>query len=119
MNSFWGNLYDTFKDRRYGTLFLSVLLFIFLGFLGLLKCGAIFGEPGSGKYFGDILAGIGLLALTWGFLTFRRAQARRWEKLRHPSLSRDELRVARSKLRNGIKPINRPAPRAPDTFLKY
>ena len=123
MNFIWDNLYDKVKDRRYGALF----LFTILALIGLpmvatiLVAGidAILREFNLEDYFLDALPGIGLLALAWGFLNFRRAQARKREKLRRTPLSRDELRVARSKLRNGMKPINRPAARTPDVDLKY
>jgi len=99
MNSFWGNLYDTFKDRRYGVLFLVSLAALALS---------------------PILAPVmGLYFLGRGWSAFRLARENRRNKLRYSPLSRDELRAARSKLRNGMKPINRPAPRSLDTFLKY
>jgi hypothetical protein len=99
MNSIWDNLYDRFKDRRYGVLFLVSLVALVLSPILL---------PVMGLYF-----------LGRGWSAFRLAQENRRNKLRHSSLSRDELRVARSKLRNGMKPVNRPVPQAPDTFLKY
>jgi hypothetical protein len=101
MNSFWDRLYDKFKDRRYGTLFLFTVLALVGLPIVLVIIDAILREFNLENYFLDALPGIGLLALTWGFLTFRRAQARRREKLQHPPLSRDELRVARSKLVKG------------------
>jgi hypothetical protein len=119
MNSFWDIQYDRFKDRRYAALFWSTLMALF----GLLALGgflvALLFEFGMQEYFFEALPGIGILGLAWGFLKFRQARTRSREKLLHGPLSRDELRVARSKLRNGMKPINRPAPRAPDTNLKY
>ena len=99
MNSIWDNLYDRFKDRRYGVLFLVSLVALVLSPILL---------PVMGLYF-----------LGRGWSAFRLDQENRRNKLRHSSLSRDELRVARSKLRNGMKPVNRPVPQAPDTFLKY
>jgi hypothetical protein len=99
MNSFWDNLYDRFKDRRYGVLFLVSLVALVLSPVLL---------PAMGLYF-----------LGRGWSAFCLAREDRRNQLRYSPLSRDELRVARSKLRNGMKPINRPAPRAPDTFLKY
>jgi len=99
MNSIWDNLYDRFKDRRYGVLFLVSLVALVLSPILL---------PVMGLYF-----------LGRGWSAFRLAQENRRNKLRHSSLSRDELRAARSKLRNGMKPVNRPVPQAPDTFLKY
>ena len=99
MNPYWSNLYDHFKDRRYAALFLIAL-------------GALVLSP-------ILLPVMGLYFLGRGWSAFRLAQENRRNKLRHSSLSRDELRVARSKLRNGMKPVNRPVPQAPDTFLKY
>lgn len=66
-----------------------------------------------------LLPGIGLPVLALGILKFRQARIRNREKLPRGTMSRDELRVARSKLRNEMNPIKRPAPRAPDTNLKY
>jgi hypothetical protein len=119
MSSFWDNQYDRYKDRRYAALFLSSLV----AFFGLLILGAIIAAVlhslGLEEYFLEALPGIGILGLAWGFLKFRQAQVERNKRLSHSPLSRDELRVARSKLRNGMKPIHHPAPRVPDTNLKY
>jgi len=119
MNSLGNNQYDTFKDRRYAALFWSTLMML----IGLLLLAFVVYTPihGSGlePYFIGALPGIGLLLLAWGFLRFRRAQLDRKKRLTRPPLSRDELRVARSKLRNGMRPIKHPAPRVPDTNLKY
>ena len=123
MNFIWDNLYDRYKDRRYGVLF----VFTMLALVGL-PMAATFMVSGIDEalrafdledYFLDALPGLGLLAVAWGILLFQRAQARKRDKLRRAPLSRDELRVARSKLRNGMKPMRRPATRTPDTFLKY
>lgn len=78
MNSFWGNLYDTFKDRRYGVLFL-----VSLGALVLLPI---------------LLPVMGLYVLARGWSAFCLTRANRRNKLRYSPLSRDELRKARSKL---------------------
>ena len=115
MNSPWDYGYDTFKDRRYGAIFWSTLLTIVAAFV----LGAVIGLYNLQIYFPYMLPGIGLMVLACGILAFRRAQARRRERLRRGPLSRDEMRVARSKLRNGMKPSQRPAPRVPDTNLKY
>ena len=80
MNSFWGNLYDTFKDRRYGALF-------------LISLGGLVLSP-------ILLPFMGLYVLARGWSAFRLARANRRNKLRYSPLSRDELRVARSKLLN-------------------
>jgi uncharacterized membrane protein YeaQ/YmgE (transglycosylase-associated protein family) len=115
MNSFWTNLYDSFKDRRYGGLFLSTILAV----IGLLVLGAATGVFNHRIYFPYMLPGVGLLVVSWIWRLVRQSRSDRRNKLRNGLLSRDELRVARSKLRNGMKPIHRPAPKAPDTFLKY
>jgi hypothetical protein len=78
MNSFWGNLYDTFKDRRYAALFL-----VALGALVLLPI---------------LLPVMGLYVLERAWSAFCLARANRRNKLRYSPLSRDELRKARSKL---------------------
>jgi len=80
MNSFWGNLYDTFKDRRYGVLFLASLVALVLSPIWLPM--------------------MGLYVLGRGWSAFCLARANRRNKLRYSPLSRDELRVARSKLLN-------------------
>jgi hypothetical protein len=80
MNSFWSNLYDTYKDRRYGVLFLASLVALALSPILL---------PAMGLYF-----------LGRGWSAFRLAREDRRNKLRYSPLSRDELRVARSKLLN-------------------
>jgi len=119
MNSFWDNQYDRYKDRHYAALFWSTLM----GLFGALILGsfiaALLSEFGMQDYFLDALPGAGILVLAWVFLKMRQARRRSREKLRHGPLSRDELRIARSKLRNGMKAINRPALRVPDTNLKY
>jgi hypothetical protein len=78
MNSSWGSLYDTYKDRRYGVLFL-----VTLGALVLLPI---------------LLPVMGLYVLAWGWSAFCLARANQRNKLRYSPLSRDELRKARSKL---------------------
>jgi len=119
MNPFRPHLYDDFKDRRYAALFLATLATC----LGLLILGvivfAVAASYGVQKYFTIMLPGIGLLAVAWIWRVVRRVRANHRQQLRNSPLSRDELRVARSKLRNGMKPFGRPAPPAPDTDLKY
>jgi hypothetical protein len=80
MSSFCGNLYDTFKDRRYGILFLIALVALVLSPI--------------------LLPMMGLYVLAWGWSAFRLARANRRNKLQYSPLSRDELRAARSKLLN-------------------
>ena len=98
MNSVWDNLYDRLKDRRYGALFLACLLASF-GLLILTAIGeAIVNQPELQWYFLRALPGVGLLAVAWVFLALRVARRRWRERPKYPPLSRDELRVARSKL---------------------
>ena len=119
MNSVWHNLYDKSKDRRYGVLFLSAIP----AFIGLLvvvvALAAVLQVFAREEYFPQVLAGTGLLGFTLGLWIFRREQMRRRTKSQHPPLSRDELRVARSKLRNGSSPGIRSTVRGPDMDLKY
>jgi len=98
MNSLWSNLYDGSKDRRYGALFLACL-WAFLGLLILCAIiGAIINEFDLQEYFPQVFSGVGLLVVVWAFLAFRSACRRQRERHEYPALSRDELRVARSKL---------------------
>jgi len=78
MSPFWNNLYDSFKDRRYAALFLFGIFAIALSPI-LLPVMALYG-------------------LSRGVSAFRRARAYRRNKWKYAALSRDELRVARSKL---------------------
>ena len=77
MNPFW-NMYDSFKDRRYAALFLITLCALVLSPI--------------------LLPVMGLYVLARGWSAFCMARANRRNKLRYLPLSRDELRVARSKL---------------------
>ena len=119
MNSFWINLYDNCKDRRYGAVFFGALA----AFFGMIGVGAIFYQAICAfelqKFLLPAAVGAGLLPLAWIVRGIFQMRTRRQERLRFPPLSRDELRKARSKLRNGMKPVKRLATRKPDTYLKY
>lgn len=119
MNPLWNSLYDKFKDRRYGALFLSSILACIGLLLAAAVIGAILREARLEKHFLEVLAGLGLLVLLRMGVTFRRTRKRNRERLRRDPLSRDELGRARSKLKNEMKPIQGPAPRVPDVDLKY
>ena len=119
MNSFWDNQYDRFKDRHYAALFWSTLMALFGALVLGSLLAALLSECGMQAYVLDVMPGVAILALAWAILKFRQARRRSREKLQRGPLSRDELRIARSKLRNGMRPIHRPAPRVPDTNLKY
>ena len=99
MSPFWAGLFDQLKDcGRHATIFLVGLA----GCFGALIVGAIFSkvvnDQGFHPYLPTALAAIGLAVVVWSFKTVRRAFTRDRERLRHPPLSCDELRVARSKL---------------------
>src|SRR6185436_11064785 len=98
MSSVWNRLYDRSKDRRYGALFLASLW----AFFGLLILAAIvatiINKFELQAYLPQAIPGIALLAVVWVVLAFRRGRLRRRERPKYPPLSRDELRVARSKL---------------------
>ena len=144
MDPFWKDIYDDGKDRRYGGLFMAVLLFLFVGLpllvLGLSYIGellpnfmdAIVGYPNVNRFtFVCVVVGGGLSLIA--IVLFARRWVRfgrkaRQERLKYSNLSRDELMKARSKLKNNMNPVKfraverpgkRPALRAPDTDLKY
>lgn len=101
MNSLWENLYDRFKDRRYGALFLVVAL----AFIGLLALGAILGAIVGGlglrDSMTDALAIAVALVFVWIAGVLWRRREGRYEHQKFPPLSSDEKRVARSKLVKG------------------
>jgi O-antigen/teichoic acid export membrane protein len=103
MNSIWNNLYDKFKDRRYGVLFFVSLLSVF----GLLLLAAILdqiiGPANLQEYFPQVLPGIGIFIVALIWRAIRRARAQRGRRFRREELSRDEIRKARSKLVNRYK----------------
>jgi hypothetical protein len=131
MDSYWGNIYDNSKDRRYGRLFLGTFLAL-LGFLtlGALICG-IQGADNLQQYLPELLLGFTVFTMFLGWMIWRwiRFELKcRKERLKHPKLSRDELAKARLKLRRGThavvlrrerKPARLVPRRQPDMDLKY
>jgi len=108
MNSIWNNLYDKAKDRRYGVLFFSSLIAVFVVFLLGVLLNQIFGgiNPGSfdlPSHFLELLPGMVILMVALAWREARRARARRGKRFRREELSRDEIRKARSKLMNRNK----------------
>ncbi len=98
MNSIWGNLYDKFKDRRYGALFFVSLVCVFgLLFLALIV-SQIMGPASLQYYFLQVLPWIVLLIVGLIWQAVRRARAQRGKRFRRQDLSRDEISKARSKL---------------------
>jgi len=138
MDSFWNNVYDDSKDRRYATLFVTTCLFV-IGLLMLIIVPlsemfanvreVVRGYPDDSEFpviclF--VLAGV--LFLTAMILGQRRSRKSRCGQFKCSRLSRDELFKARLKLKRQMQPVRfraaeRPrkplAPRAPDVDLKY
>ena len=120
MNSFWVNLYDRAKDRRYGAFFFGALA----AFGGLIAAGALLFQAVCAfdlqRYLIPISASFGLLLLAWIVRGIFLMRQRSQERLRFPPLSREEKRKARSKLLNGMKPIKHDVPPpAPESYVKY
>lgn len=119
MKPIWEEFYDSTKDRRYGLLFFSALLM----FLGVAALGgmtyAIAGADTFGEAVHSMLPAVGIFLVVLNWQLISRARRRREEKLKFDALSRDELAKARSKLRNGTRPIRPVDFREPDTDLKY
>jgi peptidoglycan/LPS O-acetylase OafA/YrhL len=95
MNPLW----NTWRCRRNANFFMLSLA----GFFGLLIVIAIIHHNGLDRYAAPALPAIGLLLVVWTGQAIREARARHREQLQRPPLSRDELRVARSKLMNSRK----------------
>ena len=144
MDPFWSNIYDDAKDKRYSGLFMTALLFLFVG-LPLLVLGfnavgdilpnllgALAGYPDVNRFLLVCVVLTGGLALVAMVLLCRRrnriGRKAREGRLNYSNLSRDELLKARSKLKNQTKSVKfravgRPgklmALQTPDTDLKY
>jgi len=96
MNSIWDRLYDGVKDRRYGALFIYAPL-------GIVVVGLLLAGLEAAGLLPHALCAIALWILFLiGRLVFKLVEffikptrRERWER---KQLSRDEIRVARSKL---------------------
>jgi hypothetical protein len=146
MDPFWNNIYDDDKDKRYGGLFLAILLIFFLGLPLLVALFAaasemfsdfmdfLTGYPEMSEYqaiCACLLTALVLVALVlFGRRWVRIGRTIRKERSKYSNLSRDELFKARSKLKNRMNPVKfraverpakrqAPTPRRPDTDLKY
>ena len=96
MSPFWSSLFSQLRDcGRNATLF----VFALAGCLGVLVLAIIVCRSELLRFVLPVLPGLGLLAVAWVCVTIRRARVRRRERLLRVSLSDDELRVARLKLR--------------------
>jgi len=94
MNFFWSNVFDHFKERRLGAVFLGALAVV----IGLLLLGSAFGDHLAQDWPMTLPAtGILLLAFVWRGI--RQARARRFSRYKSSPLSRDERAKARSKLK--------------------
>jgi len=126
--SFWTNIYDDAKDRRYGRLFFVT----FFSIIGLVLFGLYLGVqfrasiPPEVIYAGVAVALLILALIGWRWTCIERKYQK--DKLKFSALSRDELFKARSKLKKQMKPATfkirtrssiRHSPRPMDTFLKY
>ena len=123
MNSHWGHLYDRFKDRRYGRLFLVVWFGVVIGLLVAARLSENFFTEHPSRT-GEIVVAMGLVLMFVPFLRaavdfFFRNRRRRGRGQNCSRLSSDEMLKARSKLRNTIKVLRPPEPQAPDLDLKY
>ncbi len=128
MNSFWGNIYDDVKDRRYGTLFFATF-FISLGIVLLIVLLSFNFNSEQMREIAMVSLPVVILTIIitcWRWLQLERKY--RKDRLKFAHLSRDELAKARSKLKKQMKPASykvqakssrRPPPRAPDINLKY
>ena len=95
MGPFWTSLFEHLKRcGRSGTLF----LFALAGLVVLAALVTVICTTELYKSLLPLLPVIGVIAIAWAGVAIRRARARRHERLHHSPLSRDELRVARSKL---------------------
>jgi hypothetical protein len=127
MYPFWSNIYDDVKDRRYGALFFSTLLalFVSLGILALI--GALTNGVGLVPAF-IVFAIPCAVACVCAVSNCVRAWKHRDGSLNSSTLSRDELAKARSKLKKETKAAafrterrrtRLVITRVPDTDLKY
>jgi hypothetical protein len=90
MNPLW----NTWRCRRNANFF----MFLLAGFFGLLIVFALIHHNDLDRYAAPTLLVLGLCLVMWAGQAIRQARARYSERLKRSSLSRDELRVARSKL---------------------
>lgn len=114
MSSFWNNLYDRHKDRRYATIFLATIL----AFFGLVVPGVVFllHFPPFHVSLRFVLPGLSLLIVALIGRAVRRAREQPENRPTYSPLSRDERHKARSKLKSSFRS---PPAKAPDTNLKY
>ena len=123
MGPFWGSFFDQFKtcgrERGFAAFCAAFGGMVALGILAsFLKAAEL------DRYGGIVLALFALWTAAWLGIAIRRAWLARRDRLGVAKLSSDELRKARSKLKNDFIKTNqfpsvKPAERVPDTDLKY
>jgi hypothetical protein len=113
------NWFDYFKDRRFVPIFFVTLVVLFVGPLILGILFKIADDYNLLNYWPLALIGTGLWLVILVRLAIADMRARRRGRYEMSPLSRDERCKARSKLKSGMNSLKRPAPRAPDTDLKY
>ena len=101
MGPFWSSLFEHLKHcGRGGTVFMLTLAgLVILAALAVIICATQLYD-----YLLPVMPAIAVLAVAWAGVAIRRARARRRQRVERSPLSRDELRVARSKL---VKHANR------------
>ena len=130
MDPFWSKVYDSGKDRRYGALFFTTLLALFIGLaIAGIFAGLAANAPEELEPAAMTCVTIFAISIVTAVRRWVRGRKQRGEQLKYSTLSRDELAKARSKLKkqmNGVRfrQVTRPAKqqpqvRAPDTDLKY
>lgn len=116
MNAFWGGLGEHLREcGRDATLFLLSLA----GLSGLMILLAWVMETSLHDALAYVVPVGFFFFAVWWVVAIRQAIVRGRQRMNFPRLSHDEMIKARSKLKTGMKPVRRPAPRAPDTYLKY
>jgi high-affinity Fe2+/Pb2+ permease len=99
MNFLWDNVFEYFKERRYGAIFFSALVaFLMVFFIGAVVIKLII-DNGFQDYLFFAVSVMGMLFLFWIAQGIARLRRRRWDRYKSSPLSRDELSKARSKLR--------------------
>lgn len=120
MSPFWATVFSELRERgKQPHIFIIALaaLLVIIIFGAMLK--DIVGQDNFNHYVGPALCGLIFLWFVWAVAKICLAIFRKPERTNFSRLSSDERAKARSKLRNEMKPVRRPPPRAPDTDLKY
>jgi len=101
MNSFWCNMVEYLRDRRFGSVFFGTLMAL----SGLLAARYIiwqiivgYGLQGYVIYSWPVF---GVAFLVWFGRMFNRNRMRRLDRYKSSPMSRDELNKARTKLLGG------------------